>query len=60
MRQVLPTDGERPPWGSVSRPQYGVVREELPFLVPGIYGSPIGAVMLHNTSAVTVLDYVSL
>ena len=40
----------------LSRQQYGVV----PFLVPGIYGSPIGAVMLRNTSAVTVLDYVSL
>ena len=24
------------------RQQYGVVREELPFPVPGIYGCPIG------------------
>ena len=36
-----PTDGERA-HRAASRQQYGVVREELPFPVPGIYGCPIG------------------
>ena len=37
-----PTDGERAHRAGATLKQSGVVREELPGIVPGIYGCPIG------------------
>ena len=48
-----PTDGERAQRAGVSRQQYGVVREELPFLVSGICGCPIGQCRDATTGWIT-------